>query len=118
MSTYNYSYHLLLAVFIQTNVASPKGAILRVGAYDNANPRSDLDKIEKDGKVSPRLIAKLRRREAAHQNCYDNLGIFAATVVAGNQVGLGARYMNTMAGAYLAIRILYGKVVRPQCTTE
>jgi uncharacterized MAPEG superfamily protein len=81
LGPYNYSYLLLIATFLQTNIASPKGAIIRLGKYDNANPRTDLDKIEKDGKVSPNLIAKLRRREAAHQNCYDNLGIFAAAVV-------------------------------------
>jgi uncharacterized MAPEG superfamily protein len=81
LGPYNYSYHLLILTFLQTNIASPKGAILRLGKYDNANPRTDLEKIEKDGKVSPNLIAKLRRREAAHQNCYDNLGIFAAAVV-------------------------------------
>lgn len=78
---YNYSYHLLILTFLQTNIASPKGAIIRLGAYDNANPRADIAKLEKDGKVSPAAIAKVKRRQAAHENCYDNLGIFAAAVV-------------------------------------
>lgn len=81
LGPYNYSYHLLILTFLQTNFASPKGDILRLGKYDNANPRTDIDRIEKDGKVPPHVIARVRRRQAAHENCYDNLGIFAAAVV-------------------------------------
>jgi uncharacterized MAPEG superfamily protein len=77
----NYSYHIIILVFLQTLYASTRGVTVRLGWRDNADPRSNIDDMEKSGKYSANLIKKLRRREAAHQNCYEALGIFCASVV-------------------------------------
>jgi uncharacterized MAPEG superfamily protein len=78
---YNYSYHAIIPVFLQTLFSSTRGATIKLGWKDNADPRSNIADMEKSGKYSPNVIRKLRRREACHQNCYEALGIFCAAVV-------------------------------------
>ncbi len=50
------------------------------------------------------------RAEGAQQNGFENLGIFAAGVVAGNAAGLDAGYLNALSIAYVASRIVYDLV--------
>lgn len=47
------------------------------------------------------------RAEGAQQNGFENLGIFAAGVVAGNAAGLDAGYLNALSAAYIATRVVY-----------
>ncbi len=56
---------------------------------------------------SPQAII---RAEGAQQNGFENLGIFAASVVAGNVAGLDAGYVNALSMAYVASRIVYDLV--------
>jgi uncharacterized MAPEG superfamily protein len=82
MSTMNnYSYHTIILVFLQTLFTSNRAVTVRLGWRDNADPRQNIADMEKTGKYSPNVIRKLRRREACHQNCYEALGIFCASVV-------------------------------------
>jgi uncharacterized MAPEG superfamily protein len=83
---YNYSYPLLFIIWFECHVASIRFATVRAGYMNNHNPRVALDEMvagkgAKGGKYSPRLLAKLQRRQAAHENCLEMIGIFAATVV-------------------------------------
>jgi uncharacterized MAPEG superfamily protein len=80
---YNYSYLLLFPIWFQCHVASIRFATVRVGYMNNHSPRVALAEMEKSGKYSPRLVAKLRRRQAAHENCLEMIGFFAAVVVSG-----------------------------------
>jgi hypothetical protein len=77
----NYSYHVIVGVFLQTLFSSTRGATIKLGWKDNADPRNNIMDMEKSGKFSPNVIKKLRRREACHQNCWEALGIFCASVV-------------------------------------
>jgi uncharacterized MAPEG superfamily protein len=77
----NYSYHVIVGVFLQTLFSSTRGATIKLGWKDNADPRNNVTDMEKSGKYSPNVIKKLRRREACHQNCWEALGIFCASVV-------------------------------------
>ena len=77
----NYSYHVIVGVFLQTLFSSARGATIKLGWKDNADPRNNVNDMEKSGKYSPNVIRKLRRREACHQNCWEALGIFCASVV-------------------------------------
>lgn len=117
----NYSYHVIVGVFLQTLFSSVRGATIKLGWKDNADPRNNVTDMEKSGKYSPNVIKKLRRREACHQNCWEALGIFCASVVslqlyrwdvvdeqvAGNQAGLSAEYMTKMSVAFFLIRCAY-----------
>jgi uncharacterized MAPEG superfamily protein len=78
---YNYSYHMIIAYFILAQLSSVRFATVREGYLNNHNPRIALDKMEKLGKWNKETIARLRRRQAAHENSLESLGIFAAAVV-------------------------------------
>ncbi|RSH85465.1 hypothetical protein EHS25_004861 [Saitozyma podzolica] len=52
-------------------------------------------------------MAKLRMREAAHQNCLEIFRNFAAALFAGNTAGLSAEWMNEFSLAYVLLRCAY-----------
>jgi uncharacterized MAPEG superfamily protein len=78
---YNYSYHAIILIWVQVLDASTRGAAMRLKWKDNVSPRLSVDEMEKSGKYKPETIAKLRRRQAAHQNGYEALPMFIAAVV-------------------------------------
>jgi uncharacterized MAPEG superfamily protein len=49
----------------------------------------------------------ISRAEAAQMNNFENLGLFASAIVAGNLAGLSSQTMNLLSGGYLASRIAY-----------
>jgi uncharacterized MAPEG superfamily protein len=65
--------------------------------------------MEKSGKYSPRLIAKLRRRASCEQNVNDGMAMILAAIVAGNTVGLSAEWMNTISIGYFLARVAYSE---------
>lgn len=77
----NYSYHLLVLTILQAFIITPRIAIARLGFLDNVNPRQALDKMEKLGKWDKEVVKRLRRRQAAHENCLESLGVVCAAVV-------------------------------------
>lgn len=50
---------------------------------------------------------QLCRTEAAQQNIFENIGLYAAAIVAGNVARLGTSHMNKIALGYLVSRFLY-----------
>ncbi|WVN85194.1 uncharacterized protein L203_100339 [Cryptococcus depauperatus CBS 7841] len=103
----NLSYYIIPLVHLQTLFASLRGPALQLGFRNNVSPRQILEEMEKSGKVKPHTLAKLRRRQAAHENCFENEPIFIGAVVAGNAVGLSTRFMNIMSILYFVFRCLY-----------
>ncbi|KAK4541184.1 hypothetical protein LTR36_008258 [Oleoguttula mirabilis] len=59
-----------------------------------------------DNKTRQRII----RAEAAQANGFENLGLFAAAVAAGNAAGLEASTLNGVAIAYIVSRVVYNHV--------
>jgi uncharacterized MAPEG superfamily protein len=47
------------------------------------------------------------RCEGAHTNGIENLGFFAASVIAGNFAGLPAQTLNALSAGYILSRVLY-----------
>lgn len=82
---------------------------MRLKADNNINPRLALDALEKSGKYSPRLIAKLRRRESCEKNVWEGMALILAAIVAGNTAGLSDKWMNTISLGYFVIRIAYSE---------
>ncbi|KAI5474967.1 hypothetical protein MNV49_002151 [Pseudohyphozyma bogoriensis] len=74
--------------------------------FDNVSPREFIARCRTLEKQSP-SAAKYLRAEAAQQNGFENLGFFAAAIVAGNLGGLGNSVMNKIAAGYLASRVVY-----------
>ncbi|MCJ1251960.1 hypothetical protein MMC30_009198 [Trapelia coarctata] len=77
------------------------------GRWDNSHPRSTAynDKLQKT--VPNAIFRKFERGEAAHKNGMENLVIFSTAVILGNMANLPAGTLNTVAGGYLALRVLY-----------
>ncbi|WVQ77960.1 hypothetical protein IAT38_000041 [Cryptococcus sp. DSM 104549] len=103
----NISYYMLPLVHLQTLGASIRFATVRAGFRNNVNPRESLDLMQKSDKYKPETVAKLRRRQAAHENCFENEAVFIGAVIAGNQVGLSPKYMNIMSVTYFLLRLVY-----------
>lgn len=71
---------------------------------DLVNPRSLSSKA---ALLEPRSRDRILRAEAAMANGLENVGYFAAAVVAGNMAGLGRGFVNGLSVGYLASRVLY-----------
>lgn len=52
----------------------------------------------------------ITRAEGAQTNGFENMGIFAAAVVAGNMAGLPAQTLNLLSGGYIASRVLFNLI--------
>jgi uncharacterized MAPEG superfamily protein len=58
----------------------------------------------------PQTKAKIHRCEGAQTNGFENIGLFAAAVIAGNIAGLPAETLNTLSGGYILSRIVYNYI--------
>ncbi|KAK6902773.1 hypothetical protein I203_108032 [Kwoniella mangroviensis CBS 8507] len=106
MST-NYSYYLIPLVHLQTLATSIRFASRRLGFPNNVNPRDVIKEMEASGKLKKEVLDKIKRRQAAHENCFENEPIWICAILAGNQVGLSTTWMNTMSVAYFVLRCIY-----------
>ena len=61
---------------------------------DAAHPRDFTKALSSDTELDTQSRGRLVRAEAAMQNGFDNLGFFAAAVVAGNSAGLNPKLLN------------------------
>ena len=81
MITTNYSYYAAPLFFLQTVYASLRGPLIKMKLDNNIAPRDVLNEMEKSGKYSPRLIAKLRRREGCEKNMWEGMPMILASTV-------------------------------------
>ena len=79
---YNISYLAIIVIWLQVMYASTRIEVLRLGwMSDNVNPRISIDEMERSGKYKAETIARLRRRQSAHENGFEALPMFIAAVV-------------------------------------
>ncbi|KAJ8118160.1 hypothetical protein OPT61_g810 [Boeremia exigua] len=94
------------------------GAILARSGYriNNANPRASLSPSAVQGKVHDAVFQKYQRAEAAMNNSFEQLPLYAVAVLAsifaervtiGGATGLDSTGLTTFVGAFLAVRIAY-----------
>lgn len=76
-------------------------------AIDLVNPRSLPDKACADSLLDTRTKNRIVRAEAAMANGMENIGYFAAAVLAGNMAGLSRELVNSLSVGYLASRVVY-----------
>ncbi|WVW84216.1 hypothetical protein I302_106246 [Kwoniella bestiolae CBS 10118] len=74
--------------------------------WDNRAPKKNIANI-KEGKLSPEAQGKFLRAEAAQENAFQNLPLFAAAILAGNFAKLSPSTLNTTAAVYIVSRIAY-----------
>lgn len=75
-------------------------------AFDNINPRAFREKVGALAKTVP-AAATFLRAEAANDNQFQTLGLFAAGIVAANVAGLPRGHIHNYAITYLVSRAAY-----------
>ncbi len=75
--------------------------------FDNRQPRSLVKTVSENSSIDSATKGRIQRAEAAQQNGFENVGIFAAAVVAGNMAGLGSGWLNGLSGGYVISRVVY-----------
>ena len=75
--------------------------------FNKTSPRTFLDTINGNPHISQEHKDMLVRAEGAHFNGIENLGWFAAGVVAANSAGVDVWWCNALSLAYLANRVLF-----------
>lgn len=78
--------------------------------FDLKQPRS-MTKIIADSQcLDSNTKARLFRARSAHQNGFENLGLFAAAVVAGNLAHLDNSWLNGLSVGYVISRMVYNLI--------
>jgi uncharacterized MAPEG superfamily protein len=83
--------------------ASPKKA-------DNRNPRALVTSLSSNQSIPQATKDKIVRAEAAQANGFENIGLFAAAVVAGNAAGVDNWWLNMLSVGYVGSRVVYNIV--------
>ena len=63
--------------------------------------------VAEDQSIDQATKGRILRAESAQQNGFENIGLFAAAVVAGNAAGLDNWWLNTLSAGYIASRAVY-----------
>ncbi|MCJ1408154.1 hypothetical protein MMC19_002227 [Ptychographa xylographoides] len=79
-------------------------------SFDLTQPRSLTAKVANDQTLDQATKDRVIRAEGAQQNGFENVGLFAAAVVAGNVAGVDHWWLNTLSGGYVASRVVYNFV--------
>ncbi|APA12774.1 predicted protein [Sclerotinia sclerotiorum 1980 UF-70] len=85
-------------------------AVSATKSFDNRSPRDFPKSLESDQSIDKAKKNRVRRAHAAGANGFENIGFFAAAVVAGNVAGLSNSTLNTLSGGYLISRAVYNFV--------
>jgi uncharacterized MAPEG superfamily protein len=101
----NYSIYTIPAAWLLAQSVSPRLRLKSLGLGHNECPREDLAKASST--LPAAEAAKLKRREAAHLNGFENFPLFAAAIIVGNEAGLPARTLNFLGVGYLITRGVY-----------
>lgn len=75
--------------------------------FDITQPRSLTASLDQNQSLDKATKDTIIRAEGAQQNGFENLGFFAAAVVAGNVAGLEPMLLNGLAYGYIVTRVLY-----------
>lgn len=78
--------------------------------FNAVNPRLFVGECNATQSLDSKTKGRILRAESAQQNSYENLGLFAAAIVAGNSAGLTPATLNGLGLAYVGIRFLYNHI--------
>lgn len=81
-----------------------------VKKFDRINPRTLVPSLDMNQSLDSVTKQKIARAEAAQLNGYENVGFFAAAVVAANVTKVDLWWTNTMTITYLVSRVIYNIV--------
>jgi len=104
MSPTNYSLYCVPAAWVLSILPHFYAASVagRGGKFDNTNPRNAAKNLE--SKLTKSDFGRYQRAEAAQQNGFENIALFATAVLVANQAKLPIDTVNTASFFYLASR--------------
>ncbi|KAH7370489.1 hypothetical protein BKA65DRAFT_522205 [Rhexocercosporidium sp. MPI-PUGE-AT-0058] len=102
-TTRQFSFYTVPAAWLIAFLPHPYAVSLSK-KFDNLSPRTYVGSLQKD------RTDLIIRAEGAQTNGFENLGLFAPAVVAGNLAGISAQTLNTLSGGYIVSRILYNYI--------
>ncbi|KAM0434489.1 hypothetical protein ACHAPT_003585 [Fusarium lateritium] len=103
----NYSFFAVPSAFFVCAIPHIYAVRISAGTYDNANPRSHKEHIEKSDKLDKPKKQLILRAKAATENGFETIGLFAAGVAAANHAGVHPRALNALSFGYVACRAVY-----------
>lgn len=77
---------------------------------DNRQPRNLAKILAESQSIDSATKDRILRADAAQQNGFENLGLFAAAVIAGNVAGVDNYWLNMLSIGYVSSRIVYNWV--------
>lgn len=80
------------------------------GDLDIRNPRAFSDEVAADDSLKESTRNRIMRAEAAMDNGFEFLGLFAAAVCAGNVARLENRWLNGLSWGWLGSRVVYNLI--------
>ncbi|KAJ9136750.1 hypothetical protein NKR23_g9632 [Pleurostoma richardsiae] len=104
------SFYSVPVAFLLIMVPHSYATSLAGKAYDLANPRMIEEFAAKDEKIDKVTLRRIRRANAAQDNGFESLGMYAGGIVAANAAGVLPATVNSLALAYLAVRVVYNFV--------
>ncbi|CAD6448814.1 51bfaaad-8088-40d2-8e03-bdc31e5d657e [Sclerotinia trifoliorum] len=104
--TGNFSLYTIPVAWLFANVCHIY-AVSATKSFDNCSPRDFPKSLESDQSIDKAKKNRIRRAHAAGANGFENIGLFASAVVAGNVAGLSNSTLNTLSGGYLISRAVY-----------
>jgi uncharacterized MAPEG superfamily protein len=75
--------------------------------FDNSSPRKLIPSLSTNQSLDTTTKETIIRAEAAQQNGFENLGLFAAAVVAANVAKVDSWWVNVLSLGYLGSRAAY-----------
>ncbi|KAI4134701.1 MAG: hypothetical protein LQ347_001305 [Umbilicaria vellea] len=105
--SHNWSLHTIPAAWILALLPHLYATSLAGSKFDVTQPRGMVNKLVNDQSLDSATKSRIARAEGAQQNGFENIGLYAAAVVAGNIAGLNAGTLNYLSGGYLLSRMAY-----------
>ena len=75
--------------------------------FDNSAPRTLVPSLDSNQSLDRETKLTIVRAEAAQQNGFENVGLFAAAVVAANYAKVDSWWLNALSFGYLGSRVGY-----------
>ncbi|TID13833.1 hypothetical protein E2P81_ATG01763 [Venturia nashicola] len=105
--TGNLSLYTIPAAWVLAIAPHFYAASLGGNKFDNKSPRTYTSSLASDQTLDQATKDAIIRAEGAQQNGFENLGLFAAAVLAGNYAKLDNSTLNWLSLGYLGSRVVY-----------
>lgn len=107
LSTHNVSLYTIPAAWLLCILPHFYAISLAGKSFDNRSPRTLAETLKNDQTLDSATKATILRAEGAQQNGFENLGLYAAAIVAGNAANLPPSTLSSFSLFYVASRAAY-----------